>query len=506
MSCFASTKIALGNTYKVDNIGPGLGIYAQDTTTGTITTFELKSIVAGNNIVLASDNESITISSEGVDTINNNGGGSEVGQNIVGDTINLRTLVGTGGTNLVQNPANIVINSPTSANIGVGQPILNGLVGNQYQFRGLVPGPGILLSPSPTDVTIITGMIQSANNSIVYNYGQTTSINLAPSYSSFVPIISNIGSLDQDSGSVTQTGPTTIDYTPSPRNRSAAFFTFTTTTSAGVTNNSIVRMSPDLRYADDKTQDYMLASGSNGLLYQISPNIAAENLMLNYDGTPVGLVNLSTIAFSIADNLLFYTQLTATNIIRVYDFTTKADSLFINATSVSGWSGGAVICDLCFCQASNTLYAKGDTSASRLLAVTIRPYDHIPPVRYDNIITHAQPFALTGGINFSIFVTDNDDPYFAVRPSIGNTQVSISNKIGAGGTTGFSASTIPEANTTTKKLVMASSGTLYCYSITGNAFYRIVPGGSIGNGFVLVKNLTRSYASFSRSPLGIAVI
>ena len=505
MSCNAYNKITGDNIYQCENIGGNTEVFAGQTIVGDTTTFEFKTLVPGNNIGIVNDSDTITISSTGVDTLNNNGTGSFVGQNITGDIINLRSLIGTGSVTLTQNVNDITINSPTLNSIGVGgQPVFSGLSGNQYQFKNITQGTGIKLSANATNVTISSEIIQSANNSIVYNYGQVTSVNLAPSYNSPSAVISNIGSLDQNSGSVVQTGLTTIDYTPSPRNKSAAFFTFTTTT-ANATNNSIVRMSPDLRYADDKVQDYMLAAGSNGLLYQISPNIAAENLMLNYDGTPTGLTNLLSVAFSIADNLLFYTQLSASNIIRVYDFTTKTDNLFINASTISGWSGGAIICDLCFCQASNTLYAKGDTSASRLLAITIRPYDHVPPVKYDTIATYAQPYSLTGGINYSIFITDGDDTYFAVRPSIGNTQVSISNRLGAG-TAAFGGSTIPEANTTTKKIVMGASGTLYCYSITGNAFYRIIPGGSIGNGFTFIKNLTRPYSSFTRSPYGIAVI
>ena len=505
MSCNPHNRIIGGESYECQNIGTGIGCYFQENVVGDNVTFEFKSLVAGSNVVLASNNETIIISSEKIDTLNNAGSGSFVGQSIVNDTLNLRSLVGNGSTTLTQNANDITINSPIPTNIGIGgEFIYSGLVGNQYQFKSITSGNGITLSANPTNVIISNTLIQSASNSIIYNYGQTTSVNLASSYNSPDAVISNIGAIDQDSGTIVQTSLTTIDYTPAPRTKKAAFFTFTTTT-AGATNNSIVQISPNILYADDEINDYMLASGSNGLLYQISPTIAAENLMLNYDGTPVGLTSLATIAFSIADNLLFYTQLTATNVIRVYDFTTKADALLVNAATVSGWSGGAVICDMCFCQANNTLYAKGDTSAARLLSITIRPYDHIPPVRYDTVATYAQPYTLTGGINLSMFITDGDDVYFAVRPSIGNTQISISNRLGAG-TSSFGGSTIPEANTSTKKIVMGASGNLYCYSIAGNAFYRIAPGGSIGNGFTLVKNLTRSYSSFTRSPYGITVI
>lgn len=505
MSCNAYNNVTGDDVYQCENLGLGSRIYAGESTVNDTTTFEFKTLVPGNNIGLVSDNNTITISATGVDSLNNAGSGSFIGQSITGDTLNLRSLIGTGDTTLTQNANDITINSPTLNNIGTGgEPIFNGLIANQYQFKNIAQGPGITISSDPANVFVTNSLIQSSSNTIMYNYGQTTSILLSPSYNSINPVILNTGILDQDSGSVVQTSLTTIDYIPSPRNKKAAFFTFTTV-STTATNNSIVQMYPNLLYADDVINDYMLASGSNGLLYQISPNIAAENLMLNYDGTPVGLINLSSIAFSIADNLLFYTQLGATNIIRVYDFSTKADALLVNAVIVSGWSGGSVICDLCFCQASNTLYAKGDTSAARLLAITIRPYDHIPPIRYDTIATYAQPYTLTGGINLSMFVTDNNDVYFAVRPSIGNSQISISNRLGAG-TAAFGGSTIPEANTSTKKIVMGASGTLYCYSITANAFYRITPGGSISNGFTLVKNLTRPYSSFTRSPYGIVSI
>jgi len=291
-----------------------------------------------------------------------------------------------------------------------------------FEFKSLTAGNNISLATNSDTITISSDIIESSNNSIVYNYGQVTSINLEPSYNSPVTVISNVGDMDQDSGSVVQTGLTTIDYYPSPRNKKAAFFTFTTT-STSATNNSIVKMYPNIFYANDQSRDYMLAAGADGLLYQISPVVAAENRMLNYDGTLVGLTNLSSIAFDIADNLLFYTQTTSPNAIRVYDFATQTDNPLLAANLVSAWTAGAIIADLCFCECTGTLYAKGDTTGSRILGITIKPYDHVSPLRFDIVAAHFQPFTLTGGVTFSVTITDNYDMYFAVRPSVGNSQL-----------------------------------------------------------------------------------
>jgi hypothetical protein len=305
---------------------------------------------------------------------------------------------------------------------------------------------------------------------------------------------------------VVSTGLATINYIPSPRNNRSAFFTFTTTTTDGVTNNSIVRMSPDLRYTNDQVNDYMLAAGGDGRLYQISPNVVAENLMLNYDGTPVGLTNLSSIAMDVADNLLFYTQTTSPNTIRVYDFSNQVNSILLTASAVSAWTAGAVIADLCFCDCTGTLYAKGDTTGSRILGITIRPYNHVLPVRFDIVAAHLQPFTLTGGITFSVTITENYDMYFAVRPSVGNSQLLLTNRIGS--STGITASLTPESNNGTRKIMMGASGLLYCYSAATNILYRSILGNSLGNGFATVKTLAQplGYRSFTRSPYGILVI
>lgn len=177
MSCFAYNKIS-SVTYEIDNIGNGDGIFAQNSTSGNVITFELKSITAGNNINLVANNDTIEILADSA-TINNVGGGAEIGQNVTGNTINFRTLIGNNNITLAQNT---------------------------------------------NDITISSEIIQSANNTTMYNYGEVTSINLAASYNSPSPVISNIGAMDHDSGQIIQTSLTTVDYYPAPRNKKAAFF------------------------------------------------------------------------------------------------------------------------------------------------------------------------------------------------------------------------------------------------------------------------------------------
>lgn len=144
--------------------------------------------------------------------------GSDVGQNIINNTINLRSLIGTGDVTLTQNADDIEISSPTLNNIGTtGPAIFNGLIGNQYQFKNIAPATGIRLLSDSSNVFIINEIIQSANNNVMYNYGQTTSISLLQSYISPSTVISNIGTIDQASGTIVQTNLNTIDYTPTAR-------------------------------------------------------------------------------------------------------------------------------------------------------------------------------------------------------------------------------------------------------------------------------------------------
>jgi hypothetical protein len=142
--------------YDCANLGPGNGIYAGSITNGLLETFNFKTLLAGSNVTLSTDGNTITISSIGVSLLNQVGGGSQIGQSITGSTLNLRTLLGTGDVTLTQSADNVTINAPTSVNIGAGgAAVLAGLVGNQYQFRSIQQGNGINVLNTTSNIVIV---------------------------------------------------------------------------------------------------------------------------------------------------------------------------------------------------------------------------------------------------------------------------------------------------------------------------------------------------------------
>jgi hypothetical protein len=157
MSCGSNIFNETGEVeYKCANLGPGNGIYAGSITNGLLETFNFKTLLAGSNVTLSTDGNTITISSIGVSLLNQVGGGAQIGQSITSSTLNLRTLLGTGDVTLTQNANDVTINAPTSVNIGAGgAAVLAGLVGNQYQFRSINQGNGINVINTASNIVII---------------------------------------------------------------------------------------------------------------------------------------------------------------------------------------------------------------------------------------------------------------------------------------------------------------------------------------------------------------
>lgn len=523
MSCGCNINIyntgsGSSGTYSATSLGAGEPIFAGEVVSGTDTEFQFKSIVAGANVTLTSDGDELTITSAGPDggvtLLNNLGAGVQVGASISGSTLNLRSLVDGTGITLSQtsdsitiNNSQVEVNSITNLGAGSGQILVDVNAGS-VRARTITSTLGIDVNTSGNLVTIEDDSIQTLANVLTYNYGQVKSANLSAGYNSPSGVVSNTGFImDYTSGNVISTGVDTIDYYPAPRLTEPAFYNFTTLAGNGSRSFGTVKLFPNTLFADDQIYDYFLAAGADGLLYQISPIEANENRMRNYNGSLVGLTNLQAIAMDIADNVLFYTQTTAPNNIRVYDFATGLDFALFTASTVSGWTVGSQVVYLTFNQHSKTLLVFGDAANSRVLAVNIRPFDRytFTTFKYTQIVPYVAPYSAGGSVGFSCAVDDDFNFYISIRSLLGNSQVSLTNTLGSG-TAGFISSNTPEANITPKRIVIGASGRLYVYSETGNAFYGANVGNSVGGGFALIKNLTRAYRSFTRTPYGILVL
>lgn len=442
--------------YECDNVGSGIGLFAGENITPTETTFNFKSLVAGSNINITSTADEVEISSDGV-------------------------------------------NSVTNIGVGTGQVLVDVLAGS-VRARTLTGTLGIDVATSSSLVTIQDESIQTLSNVEVYNYGCISPVNLFPGYVSPSGVVSNNGQImDYYSGNVVATSIDTIDFYPNPRVTEPSFYNFTTLATNGSQSFGTVKMFPNILYTNDPAMNYTLASGSDGLLYQLP----SQNRMINYDSSLVSLTGIAAIALDISDNILFYTTTASPNTINYYDFTTKTSTVLFNVTAINGWTVGAVICDMHFQQHSHTLYVKGDTS-SRYLFFCVKPFVRSEGLQYFTPATVGQNYTLTGGITHSLALSENEENYVAYTPSSGNTQVSQTFLV-ASGSTGFVNTTTPEANNGIQRLFFASDGTLRLYSQTTNNLYQIARPGSILTGFTLVTTLSRTYISFTRSPYGIRV-
>lgn len=91
----------------------------------------------------------------GILAVVNNGGGSEIGQNVTGTDLNLRTLLGGGSTTVTESVNNITISSPTLTLTSL--PGGQSLIGSTFPgatLRSLIGGPGISLVSTANNITV----------------------------------------------------------------------------------------------------------------------------------------------------------------------------------------------------------------------------------------------------------------------------------------------------------------------------------------------------------------
>jgi len=298
-------------SYDCTNIGTGTGLYGGAMVLPPVTTFTFKSLKAGANVNLTSDSDSITISSTdtGVTTLNNVGGGAAIGQSIVGNALNLRTLVGSGGTTVTQNANTVTIASPV--------------------------GPLAL--------------------SIVYNYLQITSYDLN-NFGNFTgyttdpqPGVSIVGNI--------------LTLTPGVRQKEATVIPITAYDPNGLAVQLVLKMYPNVEL--NYTENYFMGCDTSGNLYKLAGIAHTETLIANYDGTPVSFPNLVAMAMNMNDNILYYTLSTAPTTVRAYNFATKADtSFFIGVPPVT-------VRYLSYDNVNNVLYLTSATDGQGFLAITV---------------------------------------------------------------------------------------------------------------------------------------
>jgi len=159
-----------GEANTASNLGAGEGVFAQKTGVD----LEFKSLVAGTNVALTSDATSITIdaSSAGeANTASNIGGGEEVFAQKVGVDLEFKTLIAGTNVTLTSDADSITIDASgageanTASNIGTGDGVFAQKNGVDLEFKSLVGGTNIILTPDADSITIdASGEANSAAN------------------------------------------------------------------------------------------------------------------------------------------------------------------------------------------------------------------------------------------------------------------------------------------------------------------------------------------------------
>lgn len=152
-----------GEVNTASNIGGGDGIFKQKTGTD----LEFKSIVAGTNVSVVSGTDTLTINASDsgeVNTASNVGGGSGLFKQKTGVDLEFKTLVAGTNISFVDGPLldTITINATgggsgevnTASNVGTGEGLFKQKVGTDLQFKSITAGENVSIVSGTDSVTI----------------------------------------------------------------------------------------------------------------------------------------------------------------------------------------------------------------------------------------------------------------------------------------------------------------------------------------------------------------
>ena len=267
----------------------------------------------------------------------------------------------------------------TITNIGAGQTIATNNSPTNVDLKSIVGGNNISTINDATTITVLSIVPTAAPVSIFYDYMNPITVNFTGSYQT--PDILSASIVEPpafDEGTVTILTSTTFTFTPAPRLTRSVLIVVRLTFNSGTFTTLVIKLQPRLTFSTDTNMDLSLAtSATDGTLYQYNIQGFSLKPMINYDFTPVVLPGICTcIAMNVADNILYFVLAASINVVRYYDFVTKAVGIVIpDITAVGQWTFGSVIAAMCFDQKDNVLYVIGDIINSRIEAFNTIPFN-----------------------------------------------------------------------------------------------------------------------------------
>lgn len=160
-----------GEVNTASNLGLGNGVFASKVGTD----LQFKSLVAGTNISLSSDADSITISATDtgeINTASNIGAGEGVFAQKVDEDLEFKSIVAGTNISLSSDADSITINADsgetiTASNIGLGTGVFSSKVGSDLEFKSLIAGTNVSITSDLNSITISatdTGEVNTASN------------------------------------------------------------------------------------------------------------------------------------------------------------------------------------------------------------------------------------------------------------------------------------------------------------------------------------------------------
>lgn len=398
----------------------------------------------------------------------------------------------------------------TITNIGAGETIATNNSPTNVDLKSIVGGNNIRTSNNATTITVLSIVPTAAPVSIFYNYMNPITVNFTGSYQT--PDILNASIVEPpafDEGTVTILTSVTFTFTPAPRLTRSVLIVVRLTFNSGTFTTLVIKLQPRLTFSTDTNMDLSLATTTtDGTLYQYNIQAFSLKPMINYDLTPVVLPGICTcIAMNVADNILYFVLAASINVVRYYDFVTKAVGIVIpDITAVGQWTIGSVIAAMCFDQKDNVLYVIGDNINSRIEAFNTIPFNRalgVPLV--GAACNYASPVPNVVGTVHQDIDIDSGSKMFICTVFVSAANVTQARQLGGLSGPPTNNALISLSPNTDAHIFFGASGRIYTRGETNKQMRRFNSGISGGGpGSVVIFTDTADLTDITgRSPYGI---